>query len=337
MQQESIKALHPPAENPKNIGTGKQLDQDPTKQTTRQERDNDRPTDRAQGRRVDLRKRKSPARKRSPPRSEKKNDRHSKERRSRPNKRHRATRPPLEVGGNRRARPRGGPPIAKRRARSPSRTGMGKSRRKSGLELSLPVDSDEATTEDADRLAKEIRNAISGRQTFGHFPKSDRYHIAKLFATSGYKTANSIRTTQEQAMRYSLADLREGATHRKSLNELRLVIAICDLCVIQKDEDKPKYEEIATPTKLRKWGHSMSKMGGFQQHGQDMCDHFSFDLAKERREKHQAIPFALDELRKDHWVPRKDARLRSLVTCEVVRKSRKRPSGDRTEFRSWAT
>ena len=57
-----------------------------------------------------------------------------------------------------------------------------------------------------------------------------------------------------------------------------------------KDEEKLKYEEINIPTKLRRWAHSLSEMEGFLLPGQDMCNHFSVDLAKGRREKPPTIP-----------------------------------------------
>ena len=141
---------------------------------------------------------------------------------------------------------------------------------------------------------------------------------------------------QEQARNYFLADLRKGAKERKTLKELRMVIALYDLFAIQKDEEKPKYEEITTPTRMRKWTPSLSKLDGFLLPDQDMCNRFSFELAMGRCKKPPTIPFALSELHKKPCIPIQDAHIRSLEAWKVLQKSHKKPSGVELIFQSWA-
>ena len=262
----------------------------------RSDKKDDRKEDRRDDRRGDRREERRRSR-----------SRHSRSNRSR-NRRNYDTRPP----------PRGGPREDRKRDRSRSvvtrpRTRRSRKNSEGRDELSLHEDSDEETTKEAEALAKEIRRETAGRQNFEDFPRHEYLPTAKLFVTSGYKTVNSIRTMEEQARSYFLTDLRKGDhKHRRTLKELRLVMALFSLFVIQKDEDKPKYEEITIPTKLRKWTPSLSNLKGFLLPDQDMCNHFSFELAKGRCEKPPMIPFVLAELRKKHWIPSQDAHIRAL-------------------------
>ena len=59
-----------------------------------------------------------------------------------------------------------------------------------------------------------------------------------------------------------MTDLRKGHKTRKPLKELRLVIDLFGLFVIQKDEEKPKYEEITIPEKLKLWSPSITNLRG---------------------------------------------------------------------------
>ena len=97
------------------------------------------------------------------------------------------------------------------------------------------------------KLSKEIRNETAGRPKFADFTSDAYYQCARLFLDSGYTTVGSIRQMQETARQYFLTDLRKGNKTRKPLRELRLVIDLFGLFVIQKDEEKPKYEEITIP------------------------------------------------------------------------------------------
>ena len=187
-----------------------------------------------------------------------------------------------------------------------------------------------------EQLAKAIRKESSGRQTFeGPLNQNTAQHRGYSLSP-GYKPVNSIRKTHEQESRYFLADIRKGSGQRKSLNELRLVIAIFGHFVIQKDEGEPQYEEITIPTKLRKWTPSMSKMGGFLLPDQEMRNRFSFALAKGWHGKPPTMPFVIDEIRKKPWMPSQEAHLRAPGSWKALRKSRKRPSGMEFSFQSWA-
>ena len=72
---------------------------------------------------------------------------------------------------------------------------------------------------------------------------------------------------QEQARKYCLTDLRIGNAARKPLRDIRLIM---DLFAIQKDEGKPKYEEIPIPEKLKYWSPSLANLRGAPLLDQDM-------------------------------------------------------------------
>ena len=115
---------------------------------------------------------------------------------------------------------------------------------------------------------------------------------------------------------------------------LIIIKALCDLFAPQKGADKPKYEEITIPTKLRKWAHSISNVEGFLLLGQDMCNRFSFELAKGMRKKLPMLPFVPAELRKKPWIPSRDERPRALEAWKVLQKPHKRHSGLELRFQS---
>ena len=108
---------------------------------------------------------------------------------------------------------------------------------------------------------------------------------------------------QEQARKYCLTDIRKGNKERQTLRGIRLIMDLFDLFVIQKDEEKPKYEEITTPEKLKNWAPSLGNLRGMILPDQDTCNHFSFELAKGACGKPPITPCALGTLRRKPWTP----------------------------------
>ena len=173
------------------------------------------------------------------------------------------------------------------------------------------------------KLSEEIRNETAGRPKFADFAYEAYYQCARLFSASGYTTVDSIRQMQETDRQYFLTDLRKGNKTRKPLRELRLVIDLFGLFVIQKDEGKPKYEEITIPEKLKYWSHSITNLRGLLLPGQDACNYFSFELAKGRCETHPIIPFAIADFSKKPWLPAESSHSRALDTWRTMNKARK--------------
>ena len=92
----------------------------------------------------------------------------------------------------------------------------------------------------------EIRDEAAGMPKFAEFTSDAHIRCARLLADSGYITVDGIRKMQEASHQYFLADIRKGKSP-KHMREIRLVIDLCGLFVIQKDDEKPKYEEITIP------------------------------------------------------------------------------------------
>ena len=113
-----------------------------------------------------------------------------------------------------------------------------------------------------------------------------------------------VRQMQEQARQYFLTDLRKGNAERKTLRDRRLIMGLFDLFAIQKDEDKPKYEEITIPEKLKYWAPSLTNLRGMLLPGQDMCNRFSFELAKGACKKPPIAPFTLGGSMRNPGPPR---------------------------------
>ena len=95
---------------------------------------------------------------------------------------------------------------------------------------------------------------------------------------------------KETARQYFSTDLRKGNKTRKPLMEVRLIIDMFGLFVIQKGEEELKYEEITITEKLKYRPHSKTNLRGLLLHGQDACGRFSFELAKGRCKTHPIIP-----------------------------------------------
>ena len=187
------------------------------------------------------------------------------------------------------------------------------------------------------KLSREIRNETAGRPKFIDFTSEAYLQCAKLFVDSGYTAVDSIRQMQETARQYFLTDLRKGDKTRKPLRELRLVIDIFGLFVIQKDEEKPKYEEITIPEKLKLWSPSITNLLGLLLPDQDACNYFSFELAKGRCETHPIAPFATAEFHKKPWLPTESSHSRAQDVWKTMNKSHKRPSKLELGFQSWVT
>ena len=62
------------------------------------------------------------------------------------------------------------------------------------------------------------------------------------------------------------------------MRELRLVVDLFGLSVIQKSEDKSKYEEITIPGKLKYWPPSITYLRELRIPDQDACDYFISEL-----------------------------------------------------------
>ena len=115
---------------------------------------------------------------------------------------------------------------------------------------------------------------------------------------------------QEHARKYFLTDVRKGNKERKSLRDIRLIMDLFDLFLIQKDEEKPKYGEITTPEKLKRWAPSLGNIRGILFPDQDTCNRVSFDLAQGACGKHPIFPFDRGDIRRKPWVPLESERTR---------------------------
>ena len=187
------------------------------------------------------------------------------------------------------------------------------------------------------KLSKEIRTETAGRPKFADFTYDEYYHCARLFVDSGYTSVDSIRQMQETARQYFLTDLRKGNKTRKPLKELRLVIDIFGLFVIQKDEEKPKYEEITIPEKLKAWSPSITSLRGILLPDQDACNYFSFELAKGRCKTPPIIPFVIADFSKKPWLPAESSHTRALESWRTMNKNHKRPSKLELGFQAFIT
>ena len=119
--------------------------------------------------------------------------------------------------------------------------------------------------------------------------------------------------------------------------ELRLVIDLFGLFVIQKDEEKPKYEEITIPEKLKLWPPSITNIRGLLLPGQDACVYFSFEMAKGRCETTPIIPSAIDGLSEKPWLPAEPFHSRALESWKTMNKNHKRPPKLELGFLAFAT
>ena len=187
------------------------------------------------------------------------------------------------------------------------------------------------------KLSREIRAETAGRPKFADFSHNEYYQCARLFVDSGYTSVESIRQMQETARQYFLTDLRKGNKTRKPLKELRLVIDIFGLFVIQKDEEKPKYEEITIPEKLKKWSPSITNLRGLLLPDQDACNYFSFELAKGKCKTPPIIPFVIADLSKKPWLPAESSHARALESWKSQNKNHKRPSKLELGFQAFIT
>ena len=203
--------------------------------------------------------------------------------------------------------------------------------------------SEESTTSvhnrrvETEKLSRQFRQETAGRKKFVNFTRDKYWQAAALFVDAGYTSVDCVRQMQEQARQYFLTDLRKGNAERKTLRDLRLIMDLFDLFVIQKDEEKPKFEEITIPEKLKHWSPSLTNLRGTLLPDQDMCNHFSFELAKGACKKPPIVPFVLGELHKKPWVPQESSHTRALDAWKVLQKSHKRPSNCDLGFQAWIT
>ena len=114
-------------------------------------------------------------------------------------------------------------------------------------------------------------------------------------------------------------------------------MGLFDLFVIQKGEEKPKYEEITIPEKLKHWSPSFTNLRGMLLPGQEMCSRFSFELANGAWGGTSDYPFCPGGIRKKPWVPQESPHTRALDAWRVLRKSHKRPSNCDMAFQAWIT
>ena len=142
---------------------------------------------------------------------------------------------------------------------------------------------------------------------------------------------------QEQARQYFLSDLRRGNKSRKPLKELRLTLEFFYLWPVQKNDEKPSFEEITIPVKLRKWAPSLENLKGLFLPDQDECNYFSLELAKGRCKKPPMVPYITADLHKNPWMPSQQAHTRSLESWKILQKTHKRPSNIEIGFQAWIT
>ena len=184
-------------------------------------------------------------------------------------------------------------------------------------------------------LTRALRQEAEGRERFTSYTKRQYALTARLFIQVGYETIEGIRTTQEQARQYFLPDLRKGNRPRRPLKELRLTMEFSYLWPVQKNEDKPSYEEITIPAKLRGWAPSLQNIKGLLLPDQDECNYFSLEPAKGRCEKPPMVPYIAAELHKSPRMPSQEAHTRALDSWETLQKTHKRPSTVEMGFQAW--
>ena len=187
------------------------------------------------------------------------------------------------------------------------------------------------------RLTKELRNETAGGKRFSDFPREEYSETASLFVHAGFYTLGDIRLMQENARQFFLTDLRKSNSNRKTIKDLRLLLCIFQLFEIQKDDEKPKYEEITIPVKLKGWNPRLSDLKGLLLPDQDACNFFSFELAKGRCKKPPMVPFVVGEMSLKPWMPNESAHVRAMEGWVSLQKTHKRPSNTTVSFQAWIT
>ena len=227
-------------------------------------------------------------------------------------------------------------PKAGGRVRSPTRG----DRRKEPDEISFSSEDDENDAEMRERerikrLTKELRADTAGRTRFSSFRREEFADAATMLVQAGYYMVDDIRLMQENARQFFLTDLRKSNHNRKTIKDLRLILNLFQLYEIQKDENKPTYEEITIPEKLKGWNPRFSDLRGLFLPDQDACNFFSFELAKGRCKKPPMIPFVVGDMSLKPWMPNESAHARAMEGWINLQASHKRPSGTAVSFQAW--
>ena len=191
--------------------------------------------------------------------------------------------------------------------------------------------------ERAKRLAKELRQETAGRKRFATFAREEFFDADEMFVNAGYYAIVDIRLTQENTRQCFITDLRKSNQNRETSKGLRLIVDIFQLFEIQKGDDRPKYEEITTPERMKKWRHALANLRGLLLPDQDACNFFSFELAKGHCEEPPIAPFVIGGMALKPWAPSEPSHLRALEGWIVLQKPRKRPSTHAISFQSWIT
>ena len=131
------------------------------------------------------------------------------------------------------------------------------------------------------KLAREIRKGVSGKERFPDYTRPAFAKTAEIFVVVGFASWGKVKTLQQTARDFMLADLRRPE-NRRPLEDLSLLLDIFDVYECQRKNTNPKgpkYEAVTIHDAMKRWKPNMKDLAGNLKPSQDMRIHFSLEIA----------------------------------------------------------
>ena len=191
--------------------------------------------------------------------------------------------------------------------------------------------------EKVEKLAREIRKGVAGKERFADFTRAAFTMTAEIFVAVGYTSWEKVKTTQQTARDFMLADLRRPEK-RRPLEDLTLLLDIFDVYECQRKNTNPKdpkYEAVTIQEAMKRWRPNMRDLTGHIKPSQDLCNHFSLEIAKGKLLSPPVFPYVVPDLSKKPWAIQEPAHTAALESWQKLQKSHKRPGTQEVSINQW--
>ena len=224
-----------------------------------------------------------------------------------------------------------------RRDKTKSRTRHGSRRKRAATLARRSSSGSRARAEKVEKLSREIRKGVAGKERFSDYPKSAFAMTAEIFVGVGYTSWDKVKTIQQTARDFLLADLRRPE-NRRSLEDLTLLLDIFDVYECQRKNTNPKdpkYEAVTISEAMRHWKPNMKDLSGNLKPSQDLCNHFSLEIARGKLLSPPVFPYVVPDLSKKPWAVQEPAHTSALESWQKLQQSHKRPGTQDLSINQW--
>ena len=185
-------------------------------------------------------------------------------------------------------------------------------------------------------MARDLREAATGRERFDDFRRKGLYAAAIIFARAGYSKIQTLRQMQENARAFCIQNLRKLTPNDAPPIGVRLALDLISVFHMQMKSIKdPTIEEVQIPNAMSKWAPSLTSLTGVIAPDQDMVNYFAIEMTRGALEIPPYAPFVTGDLSATPWMPAEPIYTREHETWKKLQTTRKRPPNQPTSFQAF--